>query len=157
MTQARRTVLSCIVWVIICLVLSGLAGWITGENIHTWYDHLNKPSFNPPSAVFGPVWTVLYIMIGISGGLLWAKRNEAVIAFMFYIAQLFFNIIWSFIFFGYHEIHWAFVDIIVLLVFIFLTIIFSLRKSLLAALLLVPYFAWVIFAAILNYNFWQLN
>lgn len=148
---------SCIIWIVICLAISGLAGWVTSHNINPWYINLQKPSFNPPAWLFAPVWTVLYIMIGISGGLLWLSRKQNTLAFAFYIIQLALNFAWSFVFFGAHQTGWAAIEILVLLVFILLTIIYSYRTSKYAAWLLMPYFAWVCFASILNISIWYLN
>jgi len=96
-------------------------------------------------------------MIGISGGLIWRQLRVMKIAFLFYVLQLTANISWSFIFFGAHQMGWAFVDIIVLAILILLTIISAFKKSSTSTFLLMPYFCWVIFASILNYCLWQLN
>lgn len=149
--------LPCVSFIVICLAISGLAGWVTESNIPNWFAMIQKPSFNPPNYIFGPVWTVLYIMIGISGGILWHYRKEAPKAFLFYIIQLVFNFLWSFIFFGAHQIGWAFIDIIVLAVFIAITICYAYKPSKTAAILLMPYLAWVIFACVLNGALWSIN
>ncbi|MCH9643414.1 MAG: tryptophan-rich sensory protein [Gammaproteobacteria bacterium] len=147
----------CLIWVIICLGIASLAGWVTQANIPHWYSHIQKPSFNPPAWVFGPVWTVLYIMIGISGGIIWHQRKTMKTAFIFYLIQLVLNFSWSFIFFGAHEMGWAAIDIALLIVFIALTITYTFRAEKSASILLMPYFAWVVFAFILNISLWYLN
>ncbi len=153
----KSFLLPCTTWVVICLVIASLAGWVTQSNIPNWYIHIQKPSFNPPASVFGPVWTVLYILIGISGGMLWSKRKVMKSAFNFYLVQLTLNFSWSFIFFGAHQIGWALIDMAFLIVFIALTIAYSFKKSNVAALLLMPYLAWVVFAFVLNFSLWQIN
>ncbi len=155
--KIKPFVLPCLVSIVICLTISGFTGWITQSHITTWYTTLQKPSFNPPAYIFGPVWTILYIMIGMSGGILWYYRNEAANAFIFYVIQLIFNFCWSFIFFSAHQIGWALVDMLCLILFLLLTIICTFKKFKLAAILLLPYLAWVLFACVLNSALWVLN
>lgn len=155
--DTKKTLIACSVWIVICLTLSGLAGWVTGHNIQSWYIHIQKPSFNPPSWVFAPVWTVLYIMIGISGGLLWVRQKEMKAGYTFFLLQLLANFSWSFLFFAWHQIGLAMLDIVVLITLIILTIMTSLKKCKWAAYMLMPYLAWVLFAGTLNFCLWQLN
>ena len=124
-----------------------------------WYAQLAKPSWNPPSWVFGPVWTVLYTTIGVSACLVWRDQGigGARAAFAVYVAQLVLNAIWSWLFFGLHRPGIALVEIVVLWAAILATIILFRRVSRLAAALLVPYLLWVGFAAILNAALWRLN
>lgn len=157
MTSQRNTVLACISGVIICLVISSLAGWITGHNINDWYVYLHKPTFNPPSWVFAPVWTVLYVMIGISGGFLWCHRKQFPLLFLLYLIQLFFNFLWSFVFFGMHQIGWAVVDIVLLWLSLLWALILAYSRVRGVFWLLLPYFLWVSFASFLNFCIWQLN
>ncbi len=140
-----------------CLTLSFFLGWISAHSIPSWYEILEKPFFTPPNEWFGPVWTVLYILIGISGGLLWVNRQSMRGAFYCYLVQLILNVSWSLLFFGAHQIGWALVDILLLLFFILLTLIFSYPKNRSITWLLSPYFVWVIFASLLNFSFWYLN
>ena len=147
----------CVSFVIICFLISGVSGWVTSSHIHSWYLYLEKPSFTPPIWLFGPVWTVIYFMIGVSGGLLWARRNKLILAFSFYLIQLGFNFSWSFVFFGMQQIGWAFLNIIFLLFCILATIVFAYPNNKAASWMLVPYLFWVIFASILNFSLWQLN
>lgn len=147
----------CLVWVVICLAISAIAGWVTGHNIESWYIHLVKPAYNPPSWVFAPVWTVLYIMIGISGGLLWRERQLSPLTWWCYIVQLVFNFAWSFIFFGAHAIGWALADIIVLWLMILTTLILAYQHKPVVSWMLLPYWLWVSFAAILNSSIYALN
>lgn len=140
-----------LIFAILLCYLPGLLGSLFTNPNSLWYQSLNKPFFNPPGWVFGPVWTLLYIMIGISLYLIiekdWKKYK---IALTFFGIQLFLNGLWSFLFFGLQMPMLAFVEIILLWIFILLTIIWSYRISKLASYLLMPYLAWVSFATVLN-------
>ena len=149
--------LPCLVGVVICLAIAGLWGWVTAASVSTWYQQLHQPSFTPPDWLFGPVWTVLYIMIGMAGGLLWQQRQASPHALTIYIVQLLLNFSWSFIFFGAQKIGWAAVDIVLLWLSIAITLWLARRASKTACWLLVPYFLWVSFAMILNITLWMLN
>lgn len=122
--------------------------------IENWYAYLNKPFFNPPNWIFGPVWTTLYILMGISAYLVWKKRKG--IPFWFWI-QLVLNALWSILFFGLQSPILAFVGVIFLWLSIFLTITSFYRIHKTAAYLLVPYLLWVTFASLLNASIALLN
>jgi benzodiazapine receptor len=125
-----------------------------------WYKALEKPSFQPPSWVFGPVWTTLYTMMGVSLSTLWRDRHSkpsAEPAMQLFTIQFLLNVMWSFLFFRWRNPRSAFVEILVLNVVIVLTIFAAWRVSKLAALLLVPYLLWTMFAAVLNGSIWQMN
>ena len=144
---------------LITLGVGGLSGWATSSAIGSWYAQLSKPSFNPPNWVFGPVWTLLYILMGIALYLIWRlpaseTRNKALLIFF---VQLFLNFCWSFLFFYFHQIGFALTDIILLWITILLTIISFSRFNTTATWLLVPYIAWVSFATILNAAIYHLN
>src|SRR3954451_7056292 len=143
----------------ITLAAGFLAGLATSTSINTWYTTLHKPGFTPPNWLFPVVWTALYILMGITLYLVWKQapgnsRSRAVGA---YFIQLTLNFLWSFIFFQWHAIGWAFVDIVCLWSFIAITIILFYVKSKTAAVLMVPYLLWVSYAAALNYFIWELN
>ena len=121
-----------------------------------WYAGLQKPPFNPPNWVFGPVWTVLYILIAIAGWRIW-RRDPHGAAMKFWIAQFALNFIWSPLFFSAHLPGAAFVVIIALLVVILALIMLTLDRERVSAWLLVPYALWVAFAALLNASIWWLN
>ncbi|MFK7851355.1 MAG: TspO/MBR family protein [Akkermansiaceae bacterium] len=121
-----------------------------------WYQALDKPDWNPPSWIFGPVWTALYLMMAIAAWLVW-KRDGWKIPLSLYIIQLILNAAWSPIFFGAHELGWALVEILFLWVAIIATLLSFYRISRPAAWLLVPYLVWVSFAAFLNFTLWRLN
>jgi tryptophan-rich sensory protein len=124
-----------------------------------WYEGLNKPSFNPPSAVFGPVWTALYLLMAIAAWLVWRRRKAANVApaLAAYSVQLILNAAWSWLFFGRHQIGLALADIGLLWAAIVATTILYWRLNWKAGALLLPYLAWVSFAAVLNASFWRLN
>ncbi|MEI7510315.1 MAG: TspO/MBR family protein [Flavobacterium sp.] len=144
-----------------CLVVGFLSGMMTKESITTWYPTLLKPVFNPPNWVFAPVWTVLYIMMGIAGGLVWNKieTNGASVklAFKFFIIQLALNALWSFIFFYLHNPFLALVEIILLWLMIYETYNQFKKIDSKAGMLLLPYLAWVSFATLLNASIWWWN
>lgn len=137
-----------------------LAGFFTQTGVDTWYRTIEKPSWNPPNAVFAPVWTTLYVLMGIALFLIWksnAAQEEKRRAIIFWIGQLVLNAIWSFLFFKLHNIGLALFEIIVLWLAILITIFLFAHINKAAAWLLVPYISWVSFATILNYTIWQLN
>ncbi|MBU0980986.1 MAG: tryptophan-rich sensory protein [Nanoarchaeota archaeon] len=141
---------------IIACQLAGIIGSVfTASSVSTWYATLNKPFFNPPSWLFGPVWTTLYLLMGISLYLLWEKRARTVITL--FIIQLGLNTLWSICFFGLKNPLLAFVEILVLWGAIIITIFSSYKVSKAAAYLLIPYILWVTFAAILNFYIFWLN
>ncbi|MEK7103066.1 MAG: TspO/MBR family protein [Patescibacteria group bacterium] len=149
---------------IIALVGCELAGIIgsvfTVSQIPTWYAGLMKPPLNPPGWIFGPVWTILYALMGIALYLVWksnATQKDKQRALVIFGVQLFLNVIWSIIFFGLHSPAFALVDIMAMWCAIVATIIVFGKISRSAAYLLVPYLLWVTFAGYLNYVVWMLN
>lgn len=137
--------------ILLCLFTGALGSFFTTSAITTWYADLSKPPFNPPNYIFAPVWTILYILMGISLYLLWTSNKKGrEKAIRLFLIQLALNFFWSIIFFGMHSPRLAFVEIILLWAFIFLTIRASLPVSKTAAYLLYPYLAWVTFATVLN-------
>lgn len=121
----------------------------------TWYDQLIKPALNPPSWVFGPAWTVLYVLMAVAAVLVWRKKKWNALAI--FGVQLALNLIWTPLFFGLHSPSWAFVDIVLLWGAIVWTIVAFSKVSKTAAWLLAPYILWVSFAAYLNFSIWLLN
>lgn len=149
-----------IISIAIPLSVGAIAGFFTSPEISGWYQTIKKPEWQPPGWVFGPVWTTLYVMMGVAFYLVWRTKlpvSEKRMAVTLWIIQLLFNFFWSFIFFRQHQIDWALADIIILWFFILLTIFSFARINKLAAWLLVPYISWVTFAAILNFVIYQLN
>jgi translocator protein len=139
------------------LLIAGIEGWVTAANTSQWYYTLIKPRFNPPSFVFAPTWTILYIMIGIAGGLIWRRREKHRLLFVFFILQLICNFAWSFLFFAAQSISWALIDIILLWITLLVTIVHSYKHYKTVAYWLTPYFIWVSFATVLNFSIWILN
>ena len=149
--------------VIICialpLIVGSVSGIATSGNITTWYATLNKPAFNPPNYLFGPVWTALYLIMGISLFMIWRSppgdaRNYALAIF---VIQLVLNFGWSFIFFHFKQVGWAFFEIILVWISVLAMIIIFHRINKTAAFLQVPYLLWVSFASVLNGSVWWLN
>ena len=144
----------------ICIAIGFISGMATQSSVETWYAALNKPSFNPPNWLFGPVWTVLYIMMGWAAGLVWSRglHHKWVKTALYHFGlQLLLNGSWSIVFFGLREPFWALWVLLALLVMIALTIKWFRIVSKTAAFMLVPYLAWVLFAGVLNLAIVQLN
>lgn len=149
-----------IVSIVICLSPGIIGSLFTTPAINSWYVQLEKPFFNPPNWIFGPTWTSLYILMGISLWLVWNKRlNDRFVksSIIFFIIHLVFNATWSIIFFGFKDPGLALVNIIILLIMILMLIFLFYQINKQAAYLLIPYILWVSFATILNYNIWILN
>lgn len=138
------------------LLVGAVGGFVTDSG---WYADLRRPAFAPPGWLFGPVWTALYLGMGVAAWLVWRRAgfHKARIALALYALQLVFNALWSPIFFGLRAMGWAFVDIVVLAVAIVVTLIKFYRIDRSAGLLLVPYLLWVLFASVLNLSLWILN
>lgn len=147
-----------ILYILICEAV-GLFGTVfTIDSIPTWYASLNKPFFSPPNSIFGPVWTTLYALMGVAWYLISSSKAKSKSSALnvFYI-QLALNAVWSIIFFGLKSPELALIDIVLMLVFIFLTIKSFYKISKVAAFLLVPYILWVSFATMLNLSIVLLN
>jgi translocator protein len=148
---------------IVSIIISQAAGVIgslfTVQNIPTWYAGLNKPAFNPPNYIFGPVWITLYFIMGISFFLVWknTKSYDIKVPVILFVVQLVLNSLWSIIFFGYKNPMFGFFEIILLWVFILLCILRFYPVSKTASWLLVPHLLWVSFASVLNFKIWMLN
>lgn len=154
-SNLTRTILLCI----FILFLGFLPGLVTMNEMQTWFSQLNKPSINPPAFVFGPVWTTLYILMGVSFSAILSKatpeiRRRLVLVF---ILQLVFNLFWTILFFKFHLIGWALAEIAILWLLILLMIYGFYKVDRKAAMLQIPYLTWVSFATILNYSFFILN
>jgi tryptophan-rich sensory protein len=147
--------------VVICLVVGYVSGMVTRASITTWYPTLVKPSFNPPNWIFAPVWTSLYIMMGIAAGLVWNQitSNKEVVtkALQFFAVQLVLNALWSYLFFGLHNLMLATIEVVLLWLIIFETYSQFSKINKTASYLLLPYLAWVSFASVLTASIWWLN
>jgi benzodiazapine receptor len=153
-------------WVklIICIIaveiIGILGGFFTAGSILNWYAGLAKPSFNPPNWIFGPVWTILYLMTGISLYLFLTgkgKSKNKIDGFWIFGVQLMLNFLWSIVFFSMHQILGALIVIALLWISIVLNIVTFYRVSKSSAYLLIPYLFWVSFASVLNFAIWMLN
>lgn len=154
--KKKQIIISSIVGAIICVVLGLLSGYFTATEIGSWYTTINKPSWNPPNWIFGPMWTTLYILMGVAVGRIWHKSGQSE-AFWLFVIQFVLNLAWSFLFFYLHGIGTALVDIILLVLFLVFTIRAFYKIDRLAAYLLIPYLMWVLFATTLNATIYSLN
>jgi len=147
--------------VIVCLTVGYSSSTVTKSGVETWYPTIIKPVFNPPNWVFMPVWTLLFVLMGIAAGLIWDKIKEQNVevkkALGFFLIQLALNAIWSYLFFGLKNPMLALIEIALLWLMIYETYLKFIKINKTAGYLLIPYMAWVGFAAILNASIWLLN
>lgn len=147
-----------IVCVFLCLTLGLISGFSTANEISTWYTSIIKPLWNPPNWLFGPVWTILYILMGMAVALIWhSKHPLKKIAIVLFIVQFVLNLLWSYIFFNQHNILLALFEILFMLLSIILTSVLFGKITKTAFYLMVPYILWVSFASYLNYTIYMLN
>jgi benzodiazapine receptor len=158
-----KLVLQIVCAVFVCLTLGGLSGIVTVSEIKNWYSQLIKPSFNPPNWLFGPAWTTLYTFMGIAFGLVMHRlleQNKSLVnskSVRYFVIQYLLNLAWSTIFFTFHQIELAFIEMCLLLFFIFRTTIAFYQVNKIASFLLIPYIVWVSFATLLTASIWYLN
>ena len=154
----RKQIFGLLGWIVITFIASAF-GAVASIQAKEFYRQLNQPSWAPPSWLFGPVWTLLYTLMAIAVWLVWRngglRQNRA--AIVLFLLQLAFNAVWSWLFFAWRLGGLAFADILVLWILVATTVILFWRTSRTGASLLVPYLAWVTFAAVLNVSVWQLN
>ena len=156
----KKRVLYITISVLICLAIGFLSSIATQSSVNDWYLTLDKPSFTPPNYLFAPVWTALYIMMGVAAGIVWSKGYHHIwvkTALYHFVFQLLLNALWSIVFFGLKNPLGGMIVILALLTMIILTIKWFRVISKPAAYLLVPYVLWVVFASALNYKIWELN
>jgi benzodiazapine receptor len=149
-----------VISIVACLCAGVIGSIFTRQAIPTWYAALAKPSFSPPDWLFAPVWTLLYILMGIAAFLVWRKgtQNRPVkIALIVFLVQLILNILWSVVFFGLESPLSGLIVIVVLWVALLVTVLRFFKISRVASILLWPYLLWVTFAAVLNASIWLLN
>jgi tryptophan-rich sensory protein len=151
-----------IISIIVCEIVGASGSIFTFPNIPTWYSTLTKPFFSPPNWLFGPVWTFLFLLMGISFYLIWVNaekklREQKNVSMSLFGVQYFFNVLWSYLFFGLRSPLLGLIGIIILWILIVLTIINFYKISKTSAYLLVPYLLWVSFATILNLSIMILN
>ncbi|WP_306012423.1 MULTISPECIES: TspO/MBR family protein [unclassified Allomuricauda] len=156
----KKRVLYITISVLVCLAIGFLSSIATQSSVNDWYLTLDKPSFTPPNYLFAPVWTALYIMMGVAAGIVWSKGYHHIwvkTALYHFVFQLLLNALWSIVFFGLKNPLGGMIVILALLTMIILTIKWFRVISKPAAYLLVPYVLWVAFASALNYKIWELN
>lgn len=157
--SAGRQALALFAFVALCLAIGAVGGTVTSTSVATWYQQLRKPPFNPPDWVFGPVWTALYIAMAVAAWRVWRRLGlrGAPLAMSLFACQLALNLAWSILFFGFRQIGFALIEIVLLFAAIVGTAVAFRQADGVAALLFVPYVAWVGFAALLNASLWRLN
>ena len=144
-------------WLALAFVAAAISG-IASTRAPEFYQALIRPSWAPPAALFGPVWCVLYLLMGLASWLVWREGSKNTRgALRLYLVQLVLNSLWSWLFFAWHQGRWAFFEIVVLWVMILATVVAFWRIRPLAGVLLVPYLLWVSFATALAYTVWMLN
>ena len=146
--------------ILIPLLVGAISGFFTTSGVNGWFALANKPWYNPPNWIFAPVWTTLYVLMGIALFLVWkadADKSIKQTAIILFTLQLTLNFFWSIIFFKLQQPGWAFAEIILMWLMILLTILWFGKINAAAAWLLVPYICWVSFASVLNYSIWKLN
>ncbi|MEW4562478.1 TspO/MBR family protein [Bremerella sp. JC770] len=158
-TPFWQSALGLVGWIVLCFTAAGVGSSFTMPQIETWYAELEKPFFNPPNWVFGPVWSVLYLMMAVAVWLVWKNAGwvNAPHSLGMWCFQLLLNTTWSVLFFGLESPVLAAVEITVLWISILITTIAFWRHDRLAAILMMPYLAWVSYAAALNYTIAALN
>mgnify|MGYP001458070940 CR=1 FL=1 len=154
--MAKNKYLSFILFLTITFVASAIGGFITSAFKEPWYSEIILPSFNPPSWVFGPIWTMLYIFMTIAVWIVWNKTKDKKILKIYFL-HLFFNAVWSIIFFGFHNIGLALIDLIIILFFIILLMKIYYKINIISFYLMIPYFLWSSYAFILNTSIFLLN
>lgn len=153
-----KSILGLVMWLLITFAAAGI-GAVASANAGAFYEKLSQPEWAPPASLFGPVWTLLYILIAIAAWLVWKDTGfrGASLALSMMIVQLAANALWTWIFFAWHRGALAFVEIIVLWTLIVITMILFWRVRPVAGVLFVPYLLWVTFASALTYSMWQRN
>ena len=157
--RSRFQWLGLVVSIVVCFGVAALGSRATDPNIDGWYAALRKPPWNPPNWVFGPVWSVLYLLMAVAAWLVWRRRDFARVSLPLALfgVQLVLNGLWSVLFFGWHRPDLALIEIVFLWSAILATMLAFRRVVPLATRLLVPYLLWVSFAAVLNFTIWRMN
>jgi len=153
-----KQVVGLVAWLALCFAVSAV-GAVASLNAGEFYAQITRPDWAPPAAVFGPVWTVLYALMGIAAWQVWRVGGFQAnpLGLGLFLVQLALNGIWSWLFFAWRLGGWAFADILLLWVLIVATLIAFWRVRPVAGALLIPYLLWVSFAAVLNFSLWRLN
>ncbi len=154
--MVKNKYLSLILILLVTFVAPMIGSAVTSSFKEPWYSQIILPSFNPPSWVFGPVWTTLYVLMSISLWIIWKNKKDKKVLYIYFV-HLFFNAIWSIIFFGFHQIFLALLNLLVILIFIvwLMKIYYKINK--LSFLLMIPYLLWSTYALLLNGSIFYLN
>jgi benzodiazapine receptor len=158
--KTQVVILKLLISLIVCQSAGFIGSIFISPAIPTWYVTLNKPPFTPPNWLFSPVWIFLFVLMGISAFLVWSKGlddKRVKTALSIFAVQLILNILWSAVFFGFRSPLAGLIEIVILWIAIWLTILNFFKVSKTAGLLLMPYILWVSFAAVLNFFIWRLN
>ncbi|MDC0903481.1 tryptophan-rich sensory protein [Pelagibacteraceae bacterium] len=154
--MTKNKYLSLFLLILITFTASAIGSFITTSFKEPWYSEIILPSFNPPSWVFAPVWTILYIMMSVAVWKIWINTFDLKLLKLYFI-HLFFNATWSIVFFGFHQIGLALINLIIILIFIFLLMQRYLAKDKISFYLMIPYFLWSSYALILNSSIFIIN
>jgi len=160
MKIVSKNIVALTLWLAICYLAAWIGAQVSpGIGPSDWYNTIEKPSWNPPNWLFGPVWSLLYTTMGIAAWIVWKEHRwtNAGRALNFFLIQLALNTGWSWVFFGAQSPGWALIHIIVLLAAIVYTTILFFEKSKISGYLMIPYILWVSFATVLNGAIWWLN
>lgn len=156
---SKSELIGLVLFLVVCFAVAALGSLATTPEIPRWYVSLRKPSWTPPNWLFGPVWTLLYASMAVAAWIVWRRLgwSGGKTELSIFCLQLVLNSAWSFIFFKFHLVGWAFIEIILLLIAIAVTLLMFAMVSTVSALLLAPYLAWVSYAAALNLAIWRMN
>jgi tryptophan-rich sensory protein len=160
LVQKKSPIIALVLFILLCEGVGLTSGYLANVSQNDWFNQLIKPSWNPPAYLFGPVWTILYFLMGVSIWLVWKNKSAEQYkgnTYLLFAIQLFLNFLWSIIFFKLESPYFAFFDIILLIVTIGLTMKSFSYYSRTASWILLPYICWVSFAAFLNFKIWSLN
>jgi tryptophan-rich sensory protein len=159
MKKHKHAILSFAFFLGVCFLVAIFGSLITGVEDISWFNHLQKPAFQPPDWVFGAVWIVLYICIAVSGWLVYIREKSSIrkFALQVYTIQLVLNVLWTGLFYGLHSPLYALIDSVILLCTIFYYIFITRKLSRNSAILFLPYAIWALFATLLNLSIWMLN
>lgn len=152
----KNKYLSLFLIILITFIASAIGGFVTSSFKEPWYSEIILPSYNPPSWIFGPTWTLLYIMMSLAIWRVWVKF-ENIRIMKIYIIHLFFNSIWSVIFFGFHKPILALIDLFIILLFIFYLMKIYKKLDIISFYMMAPYMLWSLYAFILNFSIVLLN
>ncbi len=153
----KNKILSFILFFIITYSASIVGGLVSVSLKEPWYSELIKSNYNPPAWIFAPVWTILYLMMSFSIWIYWHSKNRDIMTIYIYIIHIFFNAIWSVVFFGFHQIFLALIVLVILISLIIILILKFKRVNIVSFYLMIPYLLWCCYALFLNFNLIILN